>query len=58
MFFNIRIAADIFAFYYVLRQFGQFFFQSGWQHCQSHYFDQTDIFFLNVVQFLMWMVHT
>ena len=57
MLFNIRVASDIFALYYILSQLGQFFFQSGRQYSQSHYLDQANIFFLNMVQLLMRVVN-
>ena len=33
------------------------FFQSGWQHCQSHYFDQADVFFLDVMILSMRVIY-
>ena len=41
-----------------LRQIGKLLFQSGREHRQTHDLDQTDIFFLDVMQLRVRMVNT
>ena len=51
------ICPDVPALKDCLSQICQFLFQAGGKNCQAHYLDETDIFLLNMVQFLMGMVH-
>ena len=39
-------------------QFSQFPFQTSRQNCQSHHFNQSNVFLFDVVQFRMGMIHT
>ena len=57
MFGNFFVASDIFMIYQIVCQDLQFFFQSGWKDCQSHYFDQADVFFLDVMILSMRVIY-
>ena len=57
MFFDLFIAADVFAFQNVFFQKFDLVFQAGRQNCKSHYLDQTDVFFLDMVVLCVRMVN-
>ena len=56
MFLNLFVGCDIFSFQNVFFQKFQFFFQSCRKNCQTHNLDQTDIFFLDMMILIMWMI--
>ena len=58
MLFKLRIGTDIASGKDRLRQIGKLLFQSGREHRQTHDLDQTDIFFLDVMQLRVRMVNT
>ena len=58
MFFQNFIFSQIFACHNGFAQTFKFTFQTCRKHCQAHNFDQTDVFFLDMVQFRMRMINT
>lgn len=58
MLLNLLVGSDVLAFYDVVLEQLQLFFEAGRQNCQSHNLDEADIFFLDIVILGMWMIDT
>ena len=57
VFLDLFVAADVFALKNVFFQEFHLAFQTGRKNSKSHYLDQTDVLFLDVVQFCVRMVN-
>ena len=57
MFRYLIIAADVFSLQNIFFQKFHLAFQTGRKNGKSHYLDQSDVFFLDVVKFCMGMVN-
>ena len=58
MLLKLLVSAQIFAIYDCICESGDLILQPCRKHCQSHDFDQTDIFLFNMMQLRMRVIHT